>query len=57
MTTPAATSVITKTDLAQAVEFDQAAAHRSVQSVRPGMEILELSAKTGQAMDQWICLP
>jgi len=47
-------AVITKMDLAEAVEFDGAAAHRNIQSVRPGMTILEVSAKTGQGMDEWI---
>ena len=47
-------AVITKMDLAEAVEFDTAAAHRSVESVRPGMPVLETSAKTGQGMDQWL---
>jgi hydrogenase nickel incorporation protein HypB len=49
-------AVITKCDLAQAVEFDGAAAHASVQSVRPGMRILELSSKTGAGMDVWLGL-
>src|ERR1700680_4784372 len=39
-------AVVTKGDLAAAVEFDRAAAHRNIQSVRPGMEILEVSAKS-----------
>ncbi len=47
-------AVITKIDLAAAVEFDLAAAHRSVQSVRPGMQVFEVSAKTGQGMDEWL---
>jgi len=47
-------AVITKIDLAAAVEFDLAAAHRSIQSVRPGMQVLEVSAKTGQGMDEWL---
>ena len=46
-------ALITKCDLAAAVEFDGAAAHASVQDVRPGMRILEVSAKTGQGMDEW----
>jgi hydrogenase nickel incorporation protein HypB len=46
-------ALITKTDLAAAVEFDAAAAHASVQSVRPGMRIFEVSAKTGVGMDEW----
>lgn len=47
-------ALITKMDLAAAVEFDGAAARRSIQSVRPGMEIIEVSAKTGQGMDDWL---
>jgi hydrogenase nickel incorporation protein HypB len=47
-------AVLTKTDLAAAVEFDRAAAHRNIQSVRPGMQVFEVSAKTGGGMDQWV---
>ncbi len=47
-------AVITKMDLADVVEFDRAVAHHSVQSVRPGMPVLEVSAKTGTGMDAWI---
>src|ERR1700680_3839796 len=43
-------AILTKMDLAAAVEFDRAAAHRNIQSVRPGMEILEVSAKSGEGM-------
>ncbi len=45
--------IITKMDLAAAVEFDREAAHRSIQAVRPGMRVFELSAKTGAGMDAW----
>lgn len=47
-------AVITKTDLAQAVEFDWPAMERNIQRVRPGMHILQVSAKTGAGMDQWL---
>jgi hydrogenase nickel incorporation protein HypB len=43
-------AVITKMDLAMAVVFDSAAAHRNIRAVRPGMEIYEVSTKTGQGM-------
>lgn len=46
-------AVISKTDLAVAVEFDTMAARRNIHAVRPGMEILELSAKTGHGMEAW----
>jgi hydrogenase nickel incorporation protein HypB len=47
-------AVITKMDLAAAVEFDLAAAHDSIQWVRPGMRIFELSSKSGVGMDEWL---
>ena len=49
-------AVVTKIDLAEAVEFDHAAAWKNIQSVRPGMPVLELSSKTTQGMDQWMAL-
>jgi hydrogenase nickel incorporation protein HypB len=45
-------AVITKIDLAEAVRFDAIEAHRNIQSVRPGMETFEVSAKTGAGMDR-----
>ena len=45
-------AIITKSDLAAAVEFDESAAKRNIQSVRPGMHILKLSAKTGEGMPE-----
>jgi hydrogenase nickel incorporation protein HypB len=45
-------AVITKMDLAVAVEFDSAAAHNNIQSVRPGMKIFEVSAKTGDGLPE-----
>lgn len=47
-------AVITKMDLAEAVEFDLAKAKESIGSVRPGMKIIETSAKTGAGMDDWM---
>ncbi len=47
-------AVITKTDLARAVEFDAVAARRSIEAVRPGMEIFEVSGKTGDGMEGWL---
>jgi hydrogenase nickel incorporation protein HypB len=47
-------AVITKMDLAEAVGFDREAAHRSIQAVRPGMRVLELSSKTGEGMGEWL---
>ncbi|HEY2587102.1 MAG TPA: hydrogenase nickel incorporation protein HypB [Tepidisphaeraceae bacterium] len=47
-------AVVTKIDLADAVEFDRAAACRNILAVRPGIQILDVSAKTGQGMDEWM---
>src|SRR5580700_1899497 len=49
-------AVVTKIDLAGAVEFDREAARRNIQSVRPGMPMLELSSKLSEGMDEWISL-
>lgn len=49
-------AIISKIDLAAAAEFDAAAAHRSIQSVRPGMLTLEVSAKRGTGMEEWLDL-
>jgi hydrogenase nickel incorporation protein HypB len=46
-------AILTKIDLAEAVEFDRSAALRNIQSVRPGMQVIEVSAKTGQGMEAW----
>jgi hydrogenase nickel incorporation protein HypB len=47
-------AVITKSDLANAVEFDEPAARRNIQAVRPGMEVFKLSAKTGEGMTAYL---
>ena len=43
-------AVITKNELAAAVEFDWETARKSIEAVRPGMQIFRLSAKTGEGM-------
>jgi hydrogenase nickel incorporation protein HypB len=47
-------AVITKNELAEAVEFDWQAARQNIESVRPGMKIFRLSAKTGTGMDEYL---
>ena len=47
-------AVVTKTDLAEAAGFRREDAHANVRAVRPGIEILETSARTGQGMDGWV---
>jgi hydrogenase nickel incorporation protein HypB len=43
-------AVITKMDLASAVEFNSSIARANIQAVRPGMRVFELSAKSGEGM-------
>ena len=47
-------AVITKTDLSEPCEFDRNEALENIESVRPGMQVFETSAKTGVGMDEWI---
>ena len=47
-------AVVTKNELSEAVEFNWEAARQSIQSVRPGMKIFRLSAKTGQGMQEYL---
>lgn len=47
-------AIITKTDLAEAVEFDLAAAENNIRAVHPALPVLQLSAKRGQGMPEWI---
>jgi hydrogenase nickel incorporation protein HypB len=45
-------AIITKMDMAEVADFDLAAARRNIGSVRPGMQIFEVSAKTGCGMPE-----
>jgi hydrogenase nickel incorporation protein HypB len=47
-------AVLTKMDLAAAVECDLPAAHKHIQLIRPGLRVFEVSAKTGLGMDEWL---
>lgn len=47
-------AIISKMDLAEAADFDRAAALANIESVRPGMTVFELSAKTGQGMEPFL---
>ena len=47
-------AIVSKMDLAQAVEFDWPALEKNIQTVRPGMQVIRVSAKTGEGMDQWL---
>lgn len=45
-------AVITKMDLAAAVEFDLPAARENIERVRPGIRLLQVSSKTGEGMGE-----
>jgi hydrogenase nickel incorporation protein HypB len=47
-------AIITKSDLAAAVEFDESLARQNIQAVRPGMQVFKLSSKTGEGMDEYL---
>ena len=46
-------AIVTKVDLAEATGFDREQALRSIEAVRPGLEVLETSARTGAGMERW----
>lgn len=46
--------VLTKIDLTAACDFDRATARAAIDSVRPGIRIIETSAKTGAGVDEWL---
>ena len=47
-------AVVTKMDIAAAVEFDREAALKNINEIRPGIRIFETSAKTGAGMEAWL---
>ena len=49
-------AIITKADLAAAVEFDAEAAARNVEAVHPGLPLIEVSAKRGTGIQEWLQL-
>jgi hydrogenase nickel incorporation protein HypB len=46
-------AIITKIDIAAAVEFDVVTARENILAVSPDIQIFEVSAKTGKGMDAW----
>jgi hydrogenase nickel incorporation protein HypB len=49
-------AIVTKLDLAAAVGFDRDALLEHISQVRPGLEVLELSARTGDGLSAWTSL-
>ena len=47
-------ALITKVDLAEAAGFQREEALNNLQEVRPEIEVLETSARTGQGMAAWL---
>jgi hydrogenase nickel incorporation protein HypB len=47
-------AIVTKVDLAAAVEFSWETAYNNIQAVRPGMSVFRLSAKTGEGIEQYL---
>jgi hydrogenase nickel incorporation protein HypB len=48
--------VLTKIDIAEAVEFDRAAAESAIAAVAPGRPVVATSARTGQGVDELLAL-
>lgn len=49
-------AVVTKTDLAAIVECDLPALRRNIEAVRPGLPVIEVSAKTGAGLSALLAL-
>lgn len=47
-------AIVTKMDLAEAVEFSWETAYNNIQAVRPGMPVFQLSAKSGEGMQLFL---
>jgi hydrogenase nickel incorporation protein HypB len=47
-------AIVTKVDLAVAVEFDWEMAYQNIQAVRPGTPVFRLSTKTGEGIDPFL---
>lgn len=47
-------AVITKIDLADAVGFDRSEVVRNLEELRPGLHVLDVSARSGVGMSSWI---
>ncbi len=47
-------AIITKCDLAAVCDFNRSEALKNIQAVRPGMHVIESSAKSGLGLTEWI---
>ena len=48
--------LVTKTDLAEAVDFDRDRAFANIERVHPGVQVLEISSRTGEGFAGWLDL-
>ena len=46
--------ILTKTDIAEAVGFDRAAAIDNIRRMAPQAQVFEVSARTGEGLDAWL---
>lgn len=46
--------VVTKMDLADVLDYDRQEMLQNIESVKPGMPVFEVSAKTGAGMSAWV---
>ena len=49
-------AIVTKIDLADAVEFNRELACANIHSIRSGLTVLETSSKTGAGLREWLAL-
>jgi hydrogenase nickel incorporation protein HypB len=47
-------AIVTKVDLAAAVEFSWQTAYNNIQAVRPGMPVFQISSKTGEGVEVYL---
>ena len=47
-------ALVTKSDLAEACDFDLEAALANLRTIRPGIPVFVTSAKTGEGLDAWL---
>jgi hydrogenase nickel incorporation protein HypB len=47
-------ALLTKVDVAEVLGFDRDEAIRSIEAVRPGLPVIDTSARTGVGMERWL---
>lgn len=49
-------AILTKMDIAEAAEFDRELAYENIHQVRPGLPIVETSARRGDGLEGWLAM-